>query len=420
MAEDKILTVSEFNDFIKSYLSGVGEVVVEGEISELKVSQNKWLFLTIKDKQASVEVFSLVFKIRNYDVFEQGMLVHIYGKPYLYKKTGRFSIFANQIVPAGEGALRIAFEKLKLKLEKEGLFDLERKRPLSLFPEQIGLITAKNSQAYSDFVKVLSERMGGIKIYFYPVQVQGKNSVNSILVAIDYFNRNLANLDLLVLTRGGGNLEDLLSFNDEQVVRAIFSSKIPVVCGVGHEENISLADLVADLRASTPSNAAELIVRHRTEVLRQVNDSVKLISSRIKRLLKEREYFVYNAVARLKSSAVQKIKDAYFLISRFVKEFKLFERRIKTAYTEIDREKARLIQGAKHWHRESLSKLENLLRLLKNLDYRRLLQRGFSITMDRQGKILKEIEKVKKDKAISSLLFNGKIYSKVFKTEVIR
>lgn len=420
MAGEKIFSVSEFNDFIKSYLSEIGEIVVEGEISELKVSQNKWLFLTIKDKQASVEVFSVVFKIRNYDVFEQGMLVHVYGKPYLYKKTGRFSIFANQIVPAGEGALRIAFEKLKLKLEKEGLFDLERKRPLPLFPERIGLITARNSQAYSDFLKILGERMGGIKIYFYPVQVQGKNSVNSILVAFDYFNKNLANLDLLVLTRGGGSLEDLLSFNDEQVARAIFSSKIPVVCGVGHEDNISLADLVADQRASTPSNAAELIVRHRTEVLRQVNDSVRLISSRLKRLLKEKEYFVYNAVARLKSSTVQKIKEAYFLISRFAREFKLFERRIKTAYTEIDREKARLIQGAKHWCRESLSKLENLIRLLKNLDYRRLLQRGFSITMSERGKILKEIEKVKKDKAISSLLFNGKIYSKVFKTEAAR
>lgn len=420
MTEEKILTVSEFNEFIKSYLSDVGEVAVEGEISEIKVSQNKWLFLTIKDKEASVEVFSVVFKIRNYDVFEQGMLVHVYGKPYLYKKTGKFSIFANQIVPAGEGALQIAFEKLKLKLEKEGLFDPERKRPLPVFPEQIGLITAKNSQAYSDFIKILGERMGGIKIYFYPVQVQGRNSVDSILNAFDYFNKNLANIDLLVLTRGGGSLEDLLSFNDEQVVRAIFSSKIPVVCGVGHEENVSLADLAADLRASTPSNAAELIVRQRTEVLRQVNDSVKFIVSRLNRLLKEKQYFIYHAVARLKNSSAQKIKDMHFLISRFAKECGVFERRIKTVSIEIERKKTRLIQGIKLWQHRYVSKLDNLIRLLKSLDYHRLLKRGFSITMDKRGRILKEIKKVKKNESLDTLLFDGKIYSKVFKTEAVK
>ena len=420
MAEEKILTVSEFNEFIKSYLSDVGEVAVEGEISEIRVSQNKWLFLTIKDKEASVEVFSVVFKIRNYDVFEQGMLVHVYGKPYLYKKTGKFSIFANQIVPAGEGALQIAFEKLKLKLEKEGLFDPERKRPLPVFPEQIGLITAKSSQAYSDFIKILGERMGGIKIYFYPVQVQGRNSVDSILTAFNYFNKKLANIDLLVLTRGGGSLEDLLSFNDEQVVRAIFSSKIPVVCGVGHEENVSLADLAADLRASTPSNAAELIVRQRTEVLRQVNDSVKFIVSRLNRLLKERQYFIYHAVARLKNSSAQKIKDMHFLISRFAKECGVFERRIKTVSIEIERKKTRLIQGIKLWQHRYVSKLDNLIRLLKNLDYHRLLKRGFSITMDKRGRILKEIKKVKKNESMDTLLFDGKIYSKVFKTEAVK
>ena len=420
MTEEKILTVSEFNEFIKSYLSDVGEVAVEGEISEIRVSQNKWLFLTIKDKEASVEVFSVVFKIRNYDVFEQGMLVHVYGKPYLYKKTGKFSIFANQIVPAGEGALQIAFEKLKLKLEKEGLFDPERKRPLPVFPEQIGLITAKSSQAYSDFIKILGERMGGIKIYFYPVQVQGRNSVDSILTAFNYFNKKLANIDLLVLTRGGGSLEDLLSFNDEQVVRAIFSSKIPVVCGVGHEENVSLADLAADLRASTPSNAAELIVRQRTEVLRQVNDSVKFIVSRLNRLLKEKQYFIYHAVARLKNSSAQKIKDVRFLISRFAKECGVFERRVKTVSIEIERKKTRLIQGIKLWQHRYVSKLDNLIRLLKNLDYHRLLKRGFSITMDKCGRILKEIKKVKKNESMDTLLFDGKIYSKVFKTEAVK
>jgi len=135
MPKEKILKVSEFNKLIYNHLKSIGEVVVEGEISEMKTGQEKWLSLTIKDEKAYVEVFSLVSWIKNHDILEQGMLVHVYGKPHLYQKTGRFSLFANQIVPAGEGALRIAFEKLKLKLEKEGLFALERKRPLPTFPE---------------------------------------------------------------------------------------------------------------------------------------------------------------------------------------------------------------------------------------------------------------------------------------------
>lgn len=418
MAKEQIFSVSEFNEFIKTYLSSVGEIVVEGEISEIRVSQNKWLFLTIKDEESSVEVFSVIFKIKNYGVLEQGMLVHIYGTPHLYQKTGRFSLFANQIIPAGEGALRVAFEKLKFKLEKEGLFDLERKRPLPMFPERIGLITAKNSQAYSDFIKVLGGRMGGIKIYFCPVQVQGRGSVESILGALEYFNRNLRNLDLLVLTRGGGSLEDLLSFNDEQVARAIFSSKIPVVCGVGHEDDVTLADLVADKRASTPSNAAELIVRHREEVLRQVNDSIRLIKLRLNQLLREKHRLVYLAVARLKNSVNQKVRELRFLISRFVKEFSLYDQRIKRVFVDADGQKSQLVKAAKYWYQQNTSKLDNLLRLLKSLDYHRVLERGFSITMDKNEMVLRGIKGVKKNEDISNLLFDGKIYSKVLRTEV--
>lgn len=420
MPEEKIFKVSEFNEFISTYLSTVGEVIVEGEISEIKVSQSRWLFLAIKDEKSSVEVFSLVFRIKNYDVLEEGMLVHIYGTPHLYQKTARFSIFASQIIPAGEGALRIAFEKLKLKLEREGLFDEARKRPLPAFPERIGLITAKNSHAYSDFIKVLSERMGGIKIYFYPVQVQGRDAVPSILAAFAYFNKNLPDLDLLVLTRGGGSLEDLLSFNDEEVTRAIFSSKIPVVCGVGHEEDVSLADLVADLRASTPSNSAELIVRNKEEVLRQVYSSVSLMDFRLTQLLKEKRQQIFLAVSRLKTGASQRIKDLHFLLSRFIKEFSLFGQKLERIFVDVDICKNQLIKAVDFWDQQNIIKFESLIRLLRSLDYRRVLERSFSITMDKNGRILKRIKGVKINDGIASLLFNGKIYSRVLKTEIKR
>lgn len=414
----KIFKVSQFNELVHSHLKSIGEVVVEGEISELNIGQGKWLSLTIKDEEASVGVFSLLSWIKNYGELEQGMLVHVYGKPWLYKKIGKFSLFADQIVPAGEGALRIAFEKLKQKLDKEGLFAPERKRPLPMFPEQIGLITAKNSQAYSDFIKVLAERMGGIKIYFHPVQVQGKGSVESILAAINYFNKNLSHLDLLVLTRGGGSLEDLLSFNDEQVARAIFSSKIPIVCGVGHEGDFSLADLVADKRASTPSNAAELIVRHKEEVIRQIDDSVKLMSLHLNQLLKEKENLIYLAVARLKNSVNQKIRDLRSLIRRFVKEFGLYGERLERVLVDTNVQKNQLVKAVGFWFQQKLSQLDSLTRLLKSLDYRRVLARGFSITIDKKGRILKAAGRVKKNEDISSQLFNGKIYSRVFRTEV--
>jgi len=260
--------------------------------------------------------------------------------------------------------------------------------------------------------------MGGIKIYFHPVQVQGRGSIESILAAIEYFNKKLANLDLLVLTRGGGSLEDLLSFNDEQVARGIFSSKIPVICGVGHEKDISLADLVADKRASTPSNAAELIVRHREEILRQIEDSVRLIHFHLNSQLQEKKQLVRHLVSKLKSSLQQKIKDLRFLIKRFAREFESYEEKIRDLLDNVKVQKTQLVRVVQFWLQQNKEKLENLVRLLKSLDYRRVLKRGFSITMDKKGKILKEIEEIKKNEDITSQLFNGKIYSKVFRTEV--
>lgn len=417
MSQQKIFQVSEFNEFIGLYLGKIGEVVVEGEISEIKVSQGKWLFLTIKDEESSVEIFSLIFRIKNYGLLEEGMLAHVYGIPRLYKKTGRFTLFANQIVPAGEGALRIAFEKLKLKLEREGLFDETRKRPLPAFPQKIGLITAKNSQAYADFIKVLAERMGGIKIYFYPVQVQGKDSVDSILSAFEYFNKKLPFLDLLVLTRGGGSLEDLLAFNDEQVARAIFASKTPVVCGVGHEKDVSLADLVADLRASTPSNAAELIVRERNEVLKEVAYSITSIEKSLRYKIREKEGIINKAVNILKNAIAKQINNLYQLIFRFSKEFNLFGQRTELITQKIINLKAHLTRTVDFWLKENKAWVNNLIRLLKSLDYHQVLKRGFSITTDRQGRIIKAVKEVSKDKDIISRLFDGKIYSKVFSTE---
>lgn len=411
MPDEHIFRVSEFNEFINVYLNQVGEVVVEGELSEIKVNQGKWIFATIKDEEASVDVFSIVYKISGYSILEPGMLVHVYGTPRLYSKTGRFSIFAESIVPAGEGALRIAFEKLKLKLESEGLFDSARKRTLPSFPQKIGIITAKDSRAYSDFVKVLSERMGGMKIYFYPISVQGRNSVESIVQAFNYFNKKPSNLDLLVLTRGGGSLEDLQSFNDEKVARAIFSSKIPVVSAVGHEDDISIADHVADVRASTPSNAAELIVRNRYEVLRQVNYSIRSMEKSISRTLEANNQRIYANITVLRSAINKQIYKFHAKIAGFSTQFTLFSQRTKNLKKETSYSVSSLRKAVRFWLNNEKSNLANLIRLLKSLDVKKVLSRGFSITIDKNGKPVKSISVVSKKDLVTTNLFDGKISS---------
>jgi len=418
MAEERIFQVSEFNEFINGYLYQVGEVVIEGEISQINVSQNRWLFVTIKDKESSVEVFSTTQKISGYDLLEQGMLVRVYGSPGLYKKSGRFSIRAEQIVPAGEGALRLAFEKLKLKLETERLFDFQRKRQLPVFPEKIGIITAKDSRAYSDFIKCLKERMGGLNIFFYPVSVQGEGSVNSIVQAFKYFNNNLKDLDVLVLTRGGGSLEDLQSFNDERVARAIFSSKIPVVCGVGHEEDISIADLVADIRASTPSNAAELIVRSRADVMREVNYGVRTIENCLKRLIKDKNDVIFRSISTLKSAIAHEASKIHRTINRFNTRFTIFAREVQIYKGQVSSTRIRLTRATDFWISQQKTSLNSLVRLMENINPYRLLEKGFSITTDKNGAVLKSIKNVKNGESIVTRLFDGKISSQVLTLKI--
>jgi exodeoxyribonuclease VII large subunit len=411
--DEKIFQVSEFNEFVNTYLNQVGEVVVEGEISEIRVNQGKWIFATIKDNEASVDVFSIVFKISGYSILEPGMLVHVYGTPRLYEKTGRFSIFAESIVPAGEGALQIAFEKLKSKLEREGLFDTARKRSLPKFPQNIGLITAKDSRAYSDFVKVLEERMGGIKINFYPISVQGRNSADTIVKAFNYFNKNLSDMDLLVLTRGGGSLEDLQSFNDEKVARAIFSSKIPVVSAVGHEEDISIADHVADVRASTPSNAAELIVRNRHEVIKEVNFCIRSMEMSISKLLEADNQRIFGNITILRSAINKQVYKFHASISEFGTQFTLFSQRTRNLIKESSYLVSSLDKAVQFWLNNEKSALKNTTRLLKSLDVKNILSRGFSITTGENGKSIKSISQVSKKDLVTTLVFDGKISSVV-------
>ncbi|MFH1565935.1 MAG: exodeoxyribonuclease VII large subunit [bacterium] len=390
---EKIFKVSEFNEFVDTYLNKVGEIVVEGEISQININQGKWLFLTIKDEHSSVEAFGVLNNIKNHSLLEEGMLVHLYGIPRLYQKTGRFSINTIQILFAGEGALKVSFEKLKNQLESEGLFDERRKRKLPLFPQKVGLITAKNSQAYFDFVKVLTARMGGIKIFFYPVQVQGRESAKTIVKAFEFFNQKFDDLDAVVLTRGGGSLEDLQSFNTEEVARAIYTSKFPVVCGVGHEKDISIADMVCDLRASTPSNSAELIAAQKDYILSKITSNFNYLYSTLTNLKDQKKYEINRNIMVLEKSLSEKSERIKTGVNKFLFQIEKFEMSVK--------------------HKISLVK-ENL-RLLNSLDYKNVLKRGFSVTYTFEGKVLKSIENATLNSTITTELLDGKIKSRVTK-----
>jgi len=259
--QDVILAPAEFVVLLNQTLEfAYPQVTVEGELSGFRVSKNRWVYFDLQDDQASVKFFGSVYNLPG--PLEDGMKLRVVGSPRLHPRFG-FSINIQSITPAGEGSIKKAFQLLQAKLEKEGLFALERKRPLPAFPTRVGLVTAAGSAAYADFVKILNERWGGLEIDFVDVFVQGQQAPGQITAALELLNKSSNLPDVIVITRGGGSLDDLAAFNDERVVRAVAASRAPTLVAVGHEVDFSLAELAADVRASTPSNAAQMLVPDR-------------------------------------------------------------------------------------------------------------------------------------------------------------
>lgn len=258
-------------------------VVVRGELNGFRVSRNKWLRFNLQDSEASLPFFGSVYQLPG--PLSDGMLLEVSGTPRLHPRFG-FSVSVRSIQLAGEGSIKKAAELLKQKLTAEGLFDPARKRHLPYPPASIGLITSKTSAAYADFTKVLGGRFGGMAITLADVAVQGQAAAEQIVRAVQSFGALASPPDVLVLTRGGGAAEDLQVFSDERVVRAVAASRIPTLVAVGHEIDISLAELAADVRASTPSNAAELLVPERHAVLRELHTAERQLKDTIQRQLK--------------------------------------------------------------------------------------------------------------------------------------
>lgn len=349
------LSVSQYLELVNVSLGQIPtDFVIEGEVSDYKVSQGKWVSFDLKDEQnqALLKCFMTTWQLKT--VIEDGMRVQVKGAPKIYERFGTFKLNVTDVEPVGEGALKRAYELLKKKLEREGLFDVSRKRPLPRFPERIGLITSRDAAAYGDFLRIVNNRWSGVEIMFCHVHVQGREAVEEIVGAFHQLNVLTDRPDVLVLTRGGGGLEDLHAFNDEQVARAIYASTIPVVCAVGHERDESLADFVADVRASTPSNAAERVVPSREEIRYEIETLAAHLSSCMNDAIRERVSVIDEATSRV-SFILERQKDRLHRLSETLRS------------------------GSTLWLSRLRDRLVSHTRVLKELDPKRVLSRGFSI-----------------------------------------
>jgi exodeoxyribonuclease VII large subunit len=275
--ENLTLSVSEFVDFANQTLEGAyPTVTVEGEVEAFKVSQGRYVFFNLKDETASVGCFLSFYNLRV--PLEDGMKVVVRARPQL-TNWGKFSLTVIAMRLTGEGALKKGFELLKQKLAAEGLFDIARKRPLPEHMERIALISSTDAAGYADFIKIIGERWGGLDVEVAHTQVQGIEAPDQIIRAVRFFNQQPELADVLVIVRGGGSKQDLSAFNDELLVREIAASRIPVVTGIGHEVDKTLADLAADVRASTPSNAAQMVTPDKVAIVTRLKSDLKRLES---------------------------------------------------------------------------------------------------------------------------------------------
>lgn len=299
--ENTLITVSDFIALTNQTLEyAYPTVAIEGEVSSFKVNSGKYVFFDLKDANSKVSCFMSLFQLRV--AIEDGMKVIVVASPKL-TNWGSFSLTVKSIKPSGEGAIKKSFELLKESLTKEGLFNEERKRALPYPPENLGVISSTQAAGYADFVKIINDRWGGVNIEVANVQVQGASAPDQIIAALEYFNGLETPPDVVAIIRGGGSADDLSTFNDEKLVRAIASSRTPTIVGVGHETDETLADLAADKRAATPSNAAQILVPDRADISRLVNSRMSLAADRmlslIEKYMSENASYLVNVLGSL-------------------------------------------------------------------------------------------------------------------------
>lgn len=357
-----IYTPTEFIDTCNQSLEyAYSNITIEGEIASFKINQGKWVFFDVKDEESSISCFMTLYQMRL--PLEDGMKVRLLGSPKL-TKWGKFSFTIKKVVPVGEGNLKKSFELLKKKLEKEGLFAPERKRPLPENLQTIGVISSTQAAGYADFIKILNERWGGFKVKVAHTQVQGLDAPDQIIRALNFLNEQ-GSVQVIAILRGGGSADDLSVFNDEQLVRAIARSKVPVITGIGHEVDESLADLAADLRASTPSNAAQLLTPDRHAEI----SSLRLEVSRLAAVLKD----------RLQTEASSIRSDIASISSNLLSS-------VSTERSAIDSSLSSIKSALNLKVSSAIDKIQSQIKLIDSLNPERVLSQGYALVTGQLAK----------------------------------
>ena len=400
---DRTLTVSELNGIIKALIDGeplLGKVCVRGELSNYKVYPSGHHYFTLKDAESSLRCVmfkSSASKLRFRP--ESGMGVTAFGRVSVFPRDGAYQLYCTDLIPEGTGDLQIAYEQLKVRLASEGLFDPGHKKPLPAFPKKIAIITSSAGAAVHDMIRILGRRWPMTKVVLLPVRVQGVEAPPEIVGAIRYANIYKV-ADLIITGRGGGSIEDLWAFNDERVARAIYESELPVISAVGHEPDVTISDYVADVRASTPSNAAELAVPDASE-MRELLENLNIRKTQA----------VRKKLSRL-STRLEDIKNRRVLQNPMTY--------IDSKRSELDYVRDRLIAVADRINSAKRHKFVALAASLDAMSPLKVMSRGYAIAADARGELIRSIKDVKPDDKMRLLVRDGVIKCTVEESEAIK
>lgn len=398
--EKRILSVTQINEYIRSVLDHepiLSGIAIQGEISNYKVYPSGHHYFTLKDENSALKCVmfkSSAMKLRFRP--ENGMKVIAAGKISVYPRDGAYQLYCTSMMVSGAGDLHAAFEQLKAKLSQKCLFDPAHKKPIPKFPKTVGIVTSSAGAAVHDILRILRHRYPLVEVKLFPVRVQGAEAPGEIASAISYANKyRLA--DVLIVGRGGGSIEDLWAFNDEQVAYAIYQSEIPIISAVGHEPDVTISDYVADLRAATPSNAAELAVPDRNTLMQTVDSYQAAIcsdlNSKLQFLRKQYDMIVASPVLQSPKSYIDQLRKNIALLSN------------------------RLYMVQDSHIRDHRNKYIALTAKLDAMSPLKVLTRGYSVAMNKDDRVIKSVNDVKHGEKMSLLVADGIIYGQITNLE---
>jgi exodeoxyribonuclease VII large subunit len=414
----KIYSVAELSAEIRDMLERrFIDVWVEGELSNCKTSTAGHLYFTLKDDRAQLAAvcFRNTARLLRFRP-ENGKLFRARGRVSTYESRGEYQLVVEVLEPAGLGALQLAFEQLKEKLEKEGLFKPERKRPIPAFPRKVGIVTSPKSAALRDILTVLKRRHNAINVLIFPAEVQGDGASIQVMEGIDYLSRS-TDVDVIIVARGGGSMEDLWPFNEERVARAIVRSQRPVISAVGHEVDFTICDFVSDLRAATPSAAAEIVIKSKAEIADRVRQLEGKLDSTMKYRLSGLRNFLQSKVGsrgfvvaenRIRRLS-QRVDDLAFRIEQAGRSGAFIRTRAHRVELCEQRLSAAIHQGLKKWH-QSFARIAHTLDALSPLA---VLERGYAICLTPDGKVIRSAEEMAINDDVKVRLHKGTLSAKV-------